>query len=740
MQDLIITTEKIKKELLLKRSIEGIITNEKIMTLSEIKKLVQGEISSIAKIKLSREFNISLNKSEVYIKNILFGSPKLKEYYEYLKKEGLIFQNSKTNFKNIKVINVILDDYILNYFENSNIKYIKLDEVYNHKIYNFINNEDEILWVINKIKELNMDFSKVKLVEVKNEYKPLIKRLFKIHNLPINIDEEVGVNKTKTFIDFFDRLCESKDICFSLKSTPKGEIYNKIVSYFNSNDFEVIDDLTLKMICEDFKKISKVSKKTKNSIECISLDDVYINEYYYFFMGFNDSYPRVYKDEDFYSDEEKKSLGLLTSFEKNNLSKANFLNLFKGIKNLYLSYATESTFLKYNKSMFIKDYDIEESDVFDKNLYSSNEYNKIYFAKLLDEFIKFGEINKDLSLLNNSYDIDYLIYSNKFSGLNSDKIVTPITLSYSSVKTYYECAFKYYIEKILKINSMENSLAIHIGNVYHYVLSKIYDEDFSFDSMYDSETRKLQINAKEKFFLKNLKGELKKIIEFLLEFNDHTSLNQNLSENEFLIENIVEGKVNFKGFIDNIKYSDIYKLMVVLDYKTGSVEASLDNINHGFNLQLPSYLYLVNEKMPEYKVIGTYLDKILDAPSINEDENDIRNKLKFVGYSTSNESDLEKLDSGYANSRYIKSLKLTSNGFYVYSKVLDEKNINSVKNIAEDKIKEAAKSILNAQFDINPKQIDKVVEKCKYCKYKDICFMTNEDVNILENTKIKDIL
>jgi ATP-dependent helicase/DNAse subunit B len=48
-------------------------------------------------------------------------------------------------------------------------------------------------------------------------------------------------------------------------------------------------------------------------------------------------------------------------------------------------------------------------------------------------------------------------------------------------------------------------------------------------------------------------------------------------------------------------------------------------------------------------------------------------------------------------------------------------------SLVSRKIEEAASRILNADFDINPKIIDKKNIGCKYCKYKDICYLKEED-------------
>lgn len=740
MEELIITTSDIKKQLLLKRSKESIISNTKIMTKKEAYDSVLGTISNEALVKLSKEFNLDILTSKVYLENVLYNSDKLKVYYDYLLKENLINKNSYIKVNKIHVINVILDDFIINYFKDSKVTYEQKEYKHQHLVYSFDNTEEEISFIAKYIIKESLDLNKVKLVNVKSENINVLKKIFNMYNLPINIDDSTSILKTKSFIKFYNELQISKDINKALSYINKGDVYLKIINYFNDHNYRAFDELELLAIKEDFKQIKIRENKNDNAINIIDFYDVYDESNYYFLMTFDDTLPRKYKDEDFYLDEEKIKLNILTSYNKNLLEKNLFLQIFNSTKNLVVTYSNKSTFTSYNKSNIISDYNLEVIKINQDNYTYSDKYNKYELSKKLDEFIKYGSSSEELNLLSSNYNIPYLSYNNKFTGIDKKYVNYPITLSYSSTKTYCECAFKYYIDKILRIKKIEKNSAADIGTIFHNVLSKMYDEDFDFSSCYEEETSKFDKTLKDKFFIENLKIELVKIIDFLNEFNSHTSLNQNICEKEFLIENIIPNKLNFKGYIDNIKYSEKDKLMALIDYKTGFVETSLDNLNYGFNLQLPSYLYLTSETMKDYKTIGIYLDKILDAPSTSESEKDIKNKLKFEGYSTTNEKDLEKLDSGYANSMYIKSLKLSKSGFYFYSKVLDENNLIKIKDIAKDKILEVGENILEAKFEINPKEITGKVEKCKYCKYKDICYMQNKDVVKLENTKLIDLL
>ena len=58
----------------------------------------------------------------------------------------------------------------------------------------------------------------------------------------------------------------------------------------------------------------------------------------------------------------------------------------------------------------------------------------------------------------------------------------------------------------------------------------------------------------------------------------------------------------------------------------------------------------------------------------------------------------------------------------------------------KNNIDDAFSNILSANFDINPKRIGKNNVGCAFCKYKDICFMKEEDVVELEEHTNLDFL
>ena len=207
-------------------------------------------------------------------------------------------------------------------------------------------------------------------------------------------------------------------------------------------------------------------------------------------------------------------------------------------------------------------------------------------------------------------------------------------------------------------------------------------------------------------------------------------------EKEISVNINSNAKVTFKGFVDKILYEKIdgSTIAVIIDYKTGNPTLNLNNSIYGIDMQLPIYVYLVKNEIKDVRIGGFYLQKILSNIT---DANERKSSLKLQGYSNEDIGILEKVDSSYENSKVIKSLKTTQNGFYSYSKIITDKQIDMLYKIVNNKINEASNNILNGRFSINPKQIEDNLLGCSYCKYKDICYMTSKDIVNLK--KINDV-
>ena len=87
-----------------------------------------------------------------------------------------------------------------------------------------------------------------------------------------------------------------------------------------------------------------------------------------------------------------------------------------------------------------------------------------------------------------------------------------------------------------------------------------------------------------------------------------------------------------------------------------------------------------------------------------------------------------KFDKTYNDSKLIKSMKTSKNGFYSYCKVLDKEEIDNIITSTDEMIDKVIDNILEADFSINPKVIDGENVSCKFCEYRDICFRRENDI------------
>ena len=764
---LIICTNNIKKDILLYLTKNKIMKNIKFMTLEEFVKSLTFSYDKKVISFLMEKYNLKYNVVKQILKNLYFveekkyNNKKLDELVKIKKdiKEYIIKDDNFKNFIKDKSIIILgydfIDKYYLNLFEGLNCHIINKTGKNKHEVLEFNTIFEEVSYVSNKIVELidnKVPINKIKIVDLPNEYSFIIKTIFKMFNLNININNE-NIYSTNIVQDYLNLYDEDKNVQellnkYDFKKEENLYVYNKIIDVLNDNLFITNKEIKKEILINEFKKIKTYSDNYSEQIEVKRINEINDDDYV-FILGFNEgNFPVLVKDEDYLSDKEKNILGLNKSFEIINYKKENIINNIKSIKNLFISYKLKTPFDQYYPSNLIEDlkYDIIKAK--NNNYNYSNDFNKLILSKELDNFVKFGEKSEELELLYSNYkNNEYMTYNNNYKGIDKnqfyDYINNELTLSYSSIDNYYKCKFKYYLNNILKLDKYEETFAIFVGNLFHYILSKCFEEKFDFEKEYNDYLSNYELNNKDRFFVNKLKEDLLFIIETIKKQYSYSNFKEAKYENKFSINKDSNIKVNFIGYIDKLLYHE-YKdktLLVIIDYKTGIQDINLTNSYYGLNMQLPIYLYLVkNNNIKNSEVIGFYLQKILtgipkiDKKSIVEQKEDA---LKLQGYTIDEEDLLKEFDSTYDKSKVIKSLGKTQNGFNAYSKILSKRQIESLYNLVDKKIDEAKDKILNTDFEIDPKRVGFNNVSCKYCKYKDICFMNQNNVKILE--EIKDL-
>lgn len=736
--DTVICPNNIKMDILKKINEEKKIINLKFYTLNEFKNAYFGIYKTEAIYYLMKKYGYKYDVALTYLDNYYFNFTLKKEL-----EENNLIKKEKLNIKKIIIIGYNkIDKYILDEIKKYNYEIIEYSqENYHNKVYEFTTMEDEINFVIKNIIDLqkNINLNDIYLVNVGNEYINTIQKIFKFNNIPINLNIKKSIYGTKIVKDFLKNLKEKKEIILSI-----DEISKLIVKVVNKYAFKEIDDTIIECIEAELKKTYFKNEILDNAINVVSIDE--IDDFkYYFVLGFNEGIlPKPNVDEDYYSDREKEQYGMLTTLEKNELDKELVANKISK-KNVFLTYRLKDGAKDLYPSSIIEELGL---DVIKENVpnYNSDLYNKLVLSKKLDNLIKYNEIDDELNLLYSNYsDIDYLTYNNKFTGINKELfnkyIDNKLLLSYSSIDNYNKCGFRYYVSNILKLDKYNETFMTYIGNLFHYILSIYNSADFEFEKEFNKFISDREFNNKEIFFIQKLKNDLLFIIDVLKEYESYGELSNSLYEEKIYVNKDKNVKVTFMGIVDRIMYKEENEktYIAIIDYKTGNPDINLDYSIYGLNMQLPIYLYLVkNSKLNNIEFIGFYLDKLIHSKAkYNED---VLKKYKLDGYTIDDENLISIFDKNYMDSKMIKSMKITSKGFSSYSKTISKEQIDKLIELVDKKIDEARDKIIECDFKINPKKIDNKLLGCEYCKYKDICFMREEDILNLEKISFKDYI
>lgn len=779
----IIITTPISKNKILK-TLNKKIHNIKIYTIKEFNKLYYFDYNEESIYYLMTNYNIKYDIAKIYINNLYYIEDKTYKnsklnflhsikmdllnnklliknplFKEYIKNKKILLYNLLQS----KEINRLRDELNV----NNHVDIINDErQTYKHQIYKLSTDEEEVVFVANQICNLikkGISLDRIFLTNIDDEYRKLIKRIFPMFNIPYTLNDQnsiYGTNIISNFISSYndDLTITIENIKSQINNEEGEEIYNKLISIINKYTFISNKNDAFEMIKYDLKKTKFNKKDLIYSIHEIDLEDCSISdEDYVFIMSFNQGIiPKIYKDEEYLTDKELTELSISLTIDKNNQEKSKIINIISSIKNAIITYKLNAVGEEFNISSINEELNYEIISIENNELNNNDIYNKIKLTSLLDEYYKYGTKSQLLDNLNYHYqELPYKNYNHKFTGINTidlkNYLNNKLTLSYSSLDKYYRCPFSYYIGNILKLNIYEETFYQLIGTLFHSILEKITKTTLTFDELWIQEINNLNhnFNFKEKFFLEKLKKELEFIIETIKEQENFTNLHDELHEEQVYVSLSGDTKITFTGIIDKIKYKkeDNQTIIAIIDYKTGNPNLDLTTTPYGIGMQLPVYLYLAknSKKLENIKIAGFYLQKILNN-EITVDNSHSYEQLKkknllLQGYSNSDLSILSEFDTSFMDSNIIKGIKLKKdNSFYHYSNVIDNKTIDKITDIVENKIKEGAEEILKANFSISPKKIGKNNYGCSLCKFKDICFHTNDDIVELKTISKEEIL
>jgi len=765
----IITNNDNKNKLLLLKS--NIINHTTIKSYNEFISDFVSDLSTKKYIELGSENGFYL--ADTIYKYSYIVSDKLQNNKANNFEKNYISYEKIDNYKNgIIVLDYYYDNDLFNYLIDEisdkvpvRFVYHYLDNVKKINLSYFKTQKEEVYnlgYIISKMMYNGCKLEKINIISLNREYDNLLNEIFSIYKIPYisNIKTSLFEYKSvKYFIKFllnnkekeFDKLFKDYEF-YADEGTDK---LIKIVNKYIGNDFitgSIVDGFIYEVKNTFINNEKTYGIKVLNDYNYLFDEDETI-----FIIGVNqDIIPKVYKDDDYFSDREKEILGVKTSTFKNKYEKIKFNNFVRNYKNIYLSYSLSSFDRGYIRSSILNDFDdLEVVDFKNENyLESYNErYSKLRFNQLLDDFNKYNIVSEELKALNNA--IDNRKFSNGNKTIKSkklkEKLENGMILSYTSISEYYKCPYSFYLNRVLRIRKTSSNDNLFIGNLFHDVLYNMLleEKEYSQDDvleMINNYYLKIgeMIDNKEKLFIDIYSFYLFNVYNYIKKISTRTIFKLDGVEKEY---NIPLNKDNYllTGKIDKVMRCTIKgkEYVLVLDYKTGTSDIDLNKIIHGFDMQLLFYFYLIS-KEENVEFAGGYLQHILPRNIIKSEKEksyiDLLDEFyKYHGYTNTDITVISSIDRDFDKDSYIDKLKflkdsteLTSNA---RKKAITNDEYYKLLEIVYKKIDDACLNIYDGKFDIRPAYIDELV--CKNCNYCDICYYKDDNIDYKE--KYKDL-
>lgn len=352
-------------------------------------------------------------------------------------------------------------------------------------------------------------------------------------------------------------------------------------------------------------------------------------------------------------------------------------------------------------------------------------------------------------------------------------------LSSSSFEKYVKCPFDYYCSKVLKLREQADSKfnANDIGSFVHYILEVLIklaipeDPDGSLPS--DEEIIAEASRAAERYIEKVCPPSLLSSKRLRHLYNRLTSLSvllvknsvKEFKESDFrpmfyelradgrngnpspLVFTLDDGcKVSFTGIVDRV---DLYKkdgkvYVRVIDYKTGTKDFSLEDIDRGINLQMLIYLFTLcrngsesfkrsmglaqgEDALPAGIVYISTAIPTVEAEGYSDSESVLsqaEDKLKRSGLLL-NDEDVLRAMNHQLDAKFLVGIKKNKENTLEGKALTRSDSFADIFEKLSDTVKRIAGELRSGNADASPLTY-KMQSPCDYCKSKPICRRTNK--------------
>jgi ATP-dependent helicase/nuclease subunit B len=303
--------------------------------------------------------------------------------------------------------------------------------------------------------------------------------------------------------------------------------------------------------------------------------------------------------------------------------------------------------------------------------------------------------------------------------------------SVTRLESYAKCPYKYFVERVLHLNTVEEPTeemeAFEIGSLLHIIIYRFYSElaeknivlqsadDKNFVkaekiifNIADEITSNLKLNSAFTFYEKEkilgIGGDKKNSIlyKFLLEERNKADgflpkyfettfgeVDDPTDKRVFANEEFLAGKVKVRGKIDRIDINEVANTVKIIDYKLSGKKPTKDDLLSGLSLQLPLYLFaakeLINAQIKkDYEPYGTEIYSL-------------------------------KFNSKEFGPKIIKTIRARTDKKDKMVQMAEE-----MINVCIDSINKYVDEIASGKFNLSELE-DRENKVCRYCNFRSIC-------------------
>ena len=338
--------------------------------------------------------------------------------------------------------------------------------------------------------------------------------------------------------------------------------------------------------------------------------------------------------------------------------------------------------------------------------------------------------------------------------------------SISELEKYFTCPFLHFAEYglALKDRKQAKMKAANIGDILHKIAEK-YVNLHIYDKVHD-ENAKIKIINDVLYEDENISRNNRVLIEILkkeaMRLLDAIELQLSLSAFKPKKTEVWFGEkgayrqielshgIKVEGKIDRVDtWKNYYR---VIDYKTGKIEESPENLYYGKKVQLLSYLEAIRKTKNNMLPVGALYFPVHSEWADSENQADKRYKNK--GYLIKDEDIVVAMDSSLVNSNTSDFIpanfkkgtrKDDDRVFGAEGNLLTGEQFNNVLDYILELENNAVNEILAGNIDASPVYNGNFNDlPCKYCDYYGVCGFDKNTLNnarkMLKNIKIDNFV